>query len=167
VGIALYIAWAFRKISFTIPSWQYGVGAILALAHDLIIVLGVFSALGKFLDVEIGIPFVAALLTILGYSVNDTIVVYDRVRENILSSDAKENFENITNKSLNETMARSINTSLTVIVVLLAIIIFGGATIEFFALTLLVGVVSGTYSSIFVASALLVSNYNYKLKKIN
>jgi preprotein translocase subunit SecF len=167
VGIALYIAWAFRKISFPIPSWQYGVGAILALAHDLIIVLGVFSALGKFLDVEIGIPFVAALLTILGYSVNDTIVVYDRVRENILSSDAKENFENITNKSLNETMARSINTSLTVIVVLLAIIIFGGATIEFFALTLLVGVVSGTYSSIFVASALLVSNYNYKLKKIN
>ena len=164
-GIAFYIAWAFRKISFPIPSWQYGIGAILALAHDIIITLGVFSVLGEFFNVEIGIPFIAALLTILGYSVNDTIVVYDRVRENIIKSDSRENFENITNKSLNETLARSINTSLTVVVVLIAIIIFGGETIEFFALALLVGVLFGTYSSIFVATALLVTSYNYKIKK--
>jgi len=167
IGIALYIAWAFRKVSFPIPSWQYGLGAILALTHDIIITLGIFSILGEFFNVEVGIPFIAALLTILGYSVNDTIVVYDRVRENILKSDSRENFENITNRSLNETLARSINTSLTVIVVLLAIILFGGATIKFFAMALLIGVLFGTYSSIFVASALLVSSYKYKLNRLD
>lgn len=167
VGIALYIAWAFRKVSFPVPSWQYGMGAILALTHDIIITLGIFSVLGEFFNVEVGIPFIAALLTILGYSVNDTIVVYDRVRENILRSNSRENFEDITNKSLNETLARSINTSLTVVIVLIAIILFGGESIKFFSVTLLVGVLFGTYSSIFVASALLVSSYNYKLKKID
>lgn len=167
IGIALYIAWAFRKVSFPIPSWQYGVGAILALAHDVIITLGVFAVLGEFFNVEVGIPFIAALLTILGYSVNDTIVVYDRIRENIIKLGSRENFQTTTNKSLNETLARSINTSLTVVVVLAAIIFFGGATIKSFALALLIGVVFGTYSSIFVASAILVSSYTYKLNKLN
>lgn len=157
-GIAGYIAWAFRKVSYPIDSWQYGMGAIIALAHDIIITLGVFVLLGKFFGVEIGIPFVAALLTILGYSVNDTIVVYDRIRENILHSSTKENFENIVNKSINETLARSINTSATVIIVLLTIIFFGGESIKYFSIALLVGVGFGTYSSIFVASALLVSS---------
>ena len=160
VAIALYIAWAFRKVSFPVPSWQYGLGAILALAHDIIITLGIFSALGYFLQIEVGIPFIAALLTILGYSVNDTIVVYDRIRENITKASSKENFENITNRSLNETIARSINTSLTVIIVLLAIIFFGGDTIKYFSIALLSGVAFGTYSSIYVASAALVTSYH-------
>ncbi len=164
IGIAFYIAWAFRKVSYPISSWQYGAGAILALAHDIILVLGVFVILGQFWKIEIGVPFVAALLTILGYSVNDTIVVYDRIRENLLRFGSKENFEELVNKSLNETLARSINTSLTVIVVLLAIIFFGGETIKHFSLALLIGIISGTYSSIFIASALLVSSYNKSRK---
>ena len=162
IAIALYIAWAFRKVSYPVPSWQYGLGAVIALAHDIIITLGVFVLLGHFRGVEIGVPFIAALLTILGYSVNDTIVVYDRVRENILRFGVKESFESVVNKSLNETLARSINTSLTVIIVLLAIIFFGGETIKFFSVALLAGIVFGTYSSIYIASALLVSSYEYK-----
>lgn len=165
IGIAGYIAWAFRKVSYPIASWQYGVGAIIALAHDIIITLGAFVLLGKFYGVEVGIPFIAALLTILGYSVNDTIVVYDRIRENLIKSNSKENFESIVNKSIKETLARSINTSATVIFVLLAMILFGGESIKYFSIALLIGVGFGTYSSIFVASALLVSSYNFNLKK--
>ncbi len=164
IGIALYIAWAFRKVSYPVSSWQYGLGAVIALAHDVIITLGLFAVLGEYFNVEVGIPFVAALLTILGYSVNDTIVVYDRTRENILRSGAREDFERIVNKSLNETLSRSINTSLTVIVVLLAIIFFGGETIKYFSIALLAGVIFGTYSSIYVASALLVTSYKIKIK---
>ncbi len=164
VGIALYVAWAFRKVSYPVPSWQYGLGAIIALAHDIIITLGVFAVLGHFWQVEVGIPFVAALLTILGYSVNDTIVVYDRTRENLLRSSRKEDFEKIVNKSINETLARSINSSLTVLVVLVAIIFFGGETLKYFSLALLVGIGFGTYSSVYVASALLVTSWKRGLK---
>ncbi len=164
IGIALYIAWAFRKVSYPVPSWQYGLGAVIALAHDILITMGVFSFLGHYYNVEIGVPFVAALLTILGYSVNDTIVVYDRTRENLLRSDNKETFEELVNRSLNETLARSLNTSLTVVVVLIAIILFGGASIKYFSLALLIGVIAGTYSSIFVATALLVTNYHWSKK---
>ncbi len=165
IGIALYIAWAFRRVSGVVTSWEYGLGAVIALAHDIIIVCGLFVLLGKYLDVEIGIPFVAALLTILGYSVNDTIVVYDRVRENLMRTNKKEGFENIVNRSLNETLGRSINTSMTVIITLIAIVLFGGASIKYFGVALLAGVVFGTYSSVFVASALLVSRYEMKMKK--
>ncbi len=165
IGIAVYIAWAFRKVSYPVPSWQYGIGAVIALAHDIIITVGVFAFLGHYYGIEVGIPFVAALLTILGYSVNDTIVVYDRTRENLLRSNNKETFEELVNRSLNETLARSINTSLTVIIVLLAIIFFGGASIKYFSLALLIGVVAGTYSSIFVATALLVTSYYWTQKK--
>lgn len=165
IGIALYIAWAFRKVSGIVTSWEYGLGAVIALAHDIIIVIGLFAILGHFYDVEIGIPFVAALLTILGYSVNDTIVVYDRVRENLMRSSRKEDFENIVNRSLNETMGRSINTSMTVIITLVAIVLFGGESIKYFGVALLAGVVFGTYSSIYIASALLVSRYKMKTGK--
>lgn len=165
IGIALYIAWAFRRVSGVVTSWEYGLGAVIALAHDIIIVCGLFVLLGKYLDVEIGIPFVAALLTILGYSVNDTIVVYDRVRENLMRTNKKEGFENIVNRSLNETLGRSINTSMTVIITLIAIVLFGGASIKYFGVALLAGVVFGTYSSVFVASALLVSRYEMKMEK--
>lgn len=165
IGIALYIAWAFRRVSGVVTSWEYGLGAIIALAHDIIIVVGLFAILGRFYDVEVGIPFVAALLTILGYSVNDTIVVYDRVRENLMRSSHKEDFENIVNRSLNETMGRSINTSMTVIITLVAIVLFGGESIKYFGVALLSGVVFGTYSSIYIASALLVSRYKMKTSK--
>ncbi|MDH4330467.1 MAG: protein translocase subunit SecF [Candidatus Moranbacteria bacterium] len=164
IGIALYIAWAFRKVSQPVHSMEYGVGAILALTHDVLITLGIFAVLGKFFEIEVGVSFIAALLTILGYSVNDTIVVYDRIRENIIKSSKKINFEDIVNKSLNETLTRSINTSLTVVIVLVSIVLFGGESIKYFSIALLVGVIFGTYSSIFVASALLVSSYEYKKK---
>ena len=164
LGIALYIGWAFRRVSGVVTSWEYGYGAIIALAHDIIIVLGLFALLGRFYGIEVGVPFIAALLTILGYSVNDTIVVYDRVRENLLRSSRKENFEEIVNRSLNETIGRSVNTSMTVIITLVAIVIFGGESIRYFGVALLAGVVFGTYSSIYIASALLVTRYNMKTR---
>jgi preprotein translocase subunit SecF len=162
VAIAAYIAFAFRKVSHPIGSWDYGWGAVIALAHDLLITTGFFAVFGKVLGVEVGVPFIAALLTILGYSVNDTIVVYDRIRENLLRSRAKSDFEDIVNRSVNETMSRSINTSLTVLIVLASVALFGGEGIRWFAIALLLGVTFGTYSSIFVASALLVSRYRMR-----
>jgi preprotein translocase subunit SecF len=155
LAIVLYVAWAFRKVSWPVKSWKYGIIAIIALFHDVIIVVGIFALLGRFLGLEVGLPFVAALLTILGYSVNDSIVVFDRIREN-LGRVAKTNFEGIVNRSVNETITRSINTSLTTLIVLLTIFLFGGASIKFFVLALAIGVLSGTYSSIFLASPLLV-----------
>ncbi len=154
IAIVLYIAWAFRKVSKPVASWKYGLAAIIALFHDVIIVLGVFAVLGRFLDVEINSAFVAAVLTVLGYSVNDTIVVFDRVRENLPRSD--EDFEGTVNTSINQTLTRSINTSFTTLLVLLAILFFGGDTIRDFVLALSIGVFIGTYSSIFLASPILV-----------
>ena len=137
---------------------------MIALAHDVLITIGVFSVLGHFKGIEVGVPFIAALLTILGFSVHDTIVVYDRTRENLLRSSLKEKFPEIVNRSLNETLVRSINTSMTVIITLLAIYFFGGESIKDFSLALLIGVGFGTYSSIFVASALLVTFYKFQIK---
>src|SRR4030042_898886 len=158
--IILYIAYSFRHVSKPVASWKYGVGAVIALFHDILITTGIFSILGHFLGYEIDLLFVSALLTILGFSVHDTIVVYDRTRENLIRSSSKEKFPDIVNKSLNETLVRSINTSLTVIITLLAIYIFGGESIKHFSLALLIGITFGTYSSIFIASALLVTSYN-------
>lgn len=165
IGIALYIAWAFRRVSGLVTSWEYGLGAVIALAHDIVIVIGLFALLGHYYDIEVGVPFVAALLTILGYSVNDTIVVYDRVRENLLRSRKGEDFEVTVNRSLNETLGRSINTSMTVIITLIAIVLFGGESIKYFGVALLAGVVFGTYSSIYIASALLVTRYRMKTNR--
>lgn len=165
LGILIYISWAFRKVSRPVESWKYGAGAVIALVHDILITVGVFSVLGHYNGVEVGVPFIAALLTILGFSVHDTIVVYDRTRENLIRGYSKENFPEVINRSLNETLIRSINTSLTVIITLLAIYIFGGESIRHFSLALLVGVTFGTYSSIFVASALLVTIYKFQLKR--
>lgn len=165
IGIGIFIAWAFRKVSRPVPSWQYGIGAVIALIHDVLITVGVFAFLGEFHGIEVGVPFIAALLTILGFSVHDTIVVYDRIRENLLRSSSKEKFEDVVNKSLNETLARSINTSLTVLLVLAAIVLFGGESIRYFSIALLIGIFFGTYSSIFVASSLMVTSYKFKLRK--
>jgi len=164
IGIALYIAYAFRKVSRPVESWKYGIGAIIALVHDVLITVGAFAVLGHFFGIEIDSSFIAALLTILGFSVHDTIVVYDRTRENLLRAGSGEKFDETVNRSLNETMARSINTSLTVIVTLLAIFLFGGESIKTFTLALLIGIVFGTYSSIFVASALIVDWWKWEKK---
>ena len=151
-GIILYIAWAFRKVSKPISSWLYGVIAIVALLHDIAIPAGVFA----FLQIEIDMLFVSALLTILGFSVHDTIVVFDRVREN-LRKGGSDSFADLVNHSVNETLIRSLNTSLTVIMVLVAILFFGGDSTFYFVLALLIGIITGTYSSIFIASPLLVT----------
>lgn len=165
IAIALFIAYAFRKVSGAVTSWDYGWGAIIALAHDIVITVGIFAFLGKYYDIEVGVPFIAALLTILGYSVNDTIVVYDRVRENLMRSGGKVDFETLVNRSLNETLGRSLATAATVIITLFAITLYGGASTFSFALALLIGVSFGTYSSIFIASALLVTRYYQKVAK--
>ncbi|OGI24485.1 MAG: protein-export membrane protein SecF [Candidatus Moranbacteria bacterium RIFOXYA1_FULL_44_8] len=167
IGIALYISYAFRKVSRPVESWKYGVGAVAALVHDVLITVGIFSILGHYWNIEIDTTFIAALLTILGFSVHDTIVVYDRTRENLLRGSARETFDETVNQSLNETMARSINTSLTVVINLLAILIFGGESIKNFTLALLIGITFGTYSSIFVASALMVDWWKFQANKQN
>ncbi|MDD2354244.1 MAG: protein translocase subunit SecF [Patescibacteria group bacterium] len=154
IMIILYISWSFRKVSRPISSWKYGVAAIIALAHDVIITLGAFAAFGHFFQIEINTPFIAAILTVLGYSVSDSIVVFDRIRENLPKS--KENFEDTINFSINQTLSRSLSTSFSSMLALMAILIFGGSTIQDFALALLIGIFIGTYSSIFVASPILV-----------
>ena len=164
-AIALYIAWAFRRVSKPVSSWQYGIQAVIALAHDILITLGAFALLGHLYKVEVGAPFIAALLTILGFSVHDTIVVYDRIRENLIRSGGKEDFEEVVNRSLNQTLARSFNTSFTVIIVLVSIVLFGGESIRFFSLALLIGITAGTYSSIYIASALLVTSHGFFEKR--
>jgi len=154
IMIITYISFAFRKVSKPVASWKYGVAAVIALAHDVLFILGAFSLLGHFYGIEINTPFIAAVLTVLGYSVSDTIIVFDRIRENLPKS--REDFENTINVSVNQTMSRSINTSLSSILALLAILFFGGDTVKDFALALTIGIFVGTYSSIFIASPVLV-----------
>ena len=153
LAITIYIAFAFRKVSRPVASWKYGIAAIVALFHDVIITAGLFSFLGKFYGVEVDAPFIAAILTVLGYSVNDTIVVFDRIRENLHKGHSL--FEETVDGSVRQTFARSLNTSLTVILSLLAVYLFGGESVRAFSLALIVGVIVGTYSSIFLASPLV------------
>lgn len=156
VAIVIYISWAFRKVSVgPVRAWVYGLSAVIALAHDVLIVIGIFSILGHFAKVEVDSLFVTALLTVLGFSVHDTIVVFDRIRERLIVGH-ESSFEETVNVSLNQTLVRSINTSMTTLLVLTALLLFGGVTIHNFVLALLIGIASGTYSSIFVASPLLV-----------
>jgi len=161
LAIASYVAFAFRRVSYPAKSWQYGLATLVALFHDIIIPLGVFAILGEFYNVEINIPFVAALLTVLGFSVHDTIVVFDRIRENLLKRTAVS-FGDVVNQSLNQTLVRSINTVLTTLLVLFAIYFFGGESLKYFSLALIIGIVSGAYSSIFIASPLIFSWVNSK-----
>jgi len=156
VMIVMYVAWAFRKVSRPVQSWKYGVVAIIALMHDVFIPTGVFAYLGHFKGVEVDALFITALLTILGFSVHDTIVVFDRIRENLRRGRGK-NFEDTVEISIRETMVRSINTSLTLFLVLLTLFFFGGESTKYFSLALIIGTIFGTYSSIFIASPLLVT----------
>jgi preprotein translocase subunit SecF len=152
LAIVIYIAWAFRGVSKgPVPSWAYGLSAILALVHDIAIPLGVFSVLGEWKGVEINVMFITALLTILGFSVHDTIVVFDRIRENLRRSSSTR-FADIIGESIEQTLMRSLNTSVTVIIVLAVLLLFGGESIRYFILALMVGIGVGTYSSIFIAS---------------
>lgn len=154
IAIVLYIAFSFRKMPKPQSSFRFGIAAVVALLHDILVVVGVFAILGKFLGVEIDTLFVTALLTVVGFSVHDTIVVFDRIRENLGKHQGR--FIEVANISVVQTLGRSLNTSLTVVFVLLALLLFGGETIRWFVVALLVGVISGTYSSIFNATALLV-----------
>jgi len=153
LGIFFYVWWAFRKVPRPI---RYGLAAIVALVHDTLIVVGIFAILGYFLDTEVNTMFLIAILTVIGYSVNDTIVVFDKIRENVLTYTNRP-FPEVVNLSISETMSRSLNTSFTLLVTLLALLLFGGATIREFLYVLIIGVIVGTYSSIAIATQVLVS----------
>ncbi len=165
--IVCFITFAFRKVSKPVASWKYGVVAIIALIHDIIIPSGVFAVLTHYAGAEIDILYTTALLAILGLSINDTIVVFDRIRENLRrvgDTRSKETFEETVGQSLSETYLRSFNTSFTVILALLALYFIGGESTQNFSLTLLVGMIAGTYSSIFLASPMLVVLNNWQKK---
>jgi preprotein translocase subunit SecF len=156
VGISLYIAFVFRKVFRPVSSWKYGWITLATLVHDVVIPAGLLAVLGHYKNIEIDTNFLVALLVVMGFSVHDTIVVFDRIRENLLKDRAKQPFEELVNTSVNQTLGRSVNTSLTLILVLLALYFAGPVTLRYFVLTLLVGVTTGIYSSIFVASPLLI-----------
>jgi len=156
LGVIIYIATVFRKLSRVLPFWAMGLSAIVALVHDIVIPVGAFSLLGHFYGIEISAVFVAAALTILGYSVSDTVVIFDRVRENVLKGGSKENFGVVVHRSIMQTLTRSLNTTFTTLLSLIVIYLFGGESIKYFSLALIIGIFLGAYSSIFVASPLLV-----------
>ena len=165
--IVLYITFAFRKVSEPVSSWKYGFATVLALIHDVIVPTGIFVFLGYFYGHEIDLLFVSGLLAILGYSVHDTIVVFDRVRENLKINKAKraiEDFETTVGKSITQTLGRSINTSLTIFITLIFLFFLGSSATHDFALLLIIGIIAGTYSSIFLASPLLVTFYKLQKK---
>jgi preprotein translocase subunit SecF len=161
--IILYVSMAFGKVSKPVASWKYGLIAVIALFHDIIITSGIFAILGHFYGIEVNTTFIVALLTVLGYSVHDTIVVFDRTRENLPKSHST--FADTVDHSLNQTFGRSVNTVITVLLSLLAVLVFGGASIRDFVLALMVGITCGAYSSLFVASPLLVYFEQWQRRK--
>jgi preprotein translocase subunit SecF len=156
LAVVVYLAIVFRKLSSVLSPWALGLSAVAALVHDVLVPIGLFALLGHYLNIEITSIFVAAVLTILGYSISDSVVVFDRIRENILRFGARENFGETVHKSIMQTLVRSLNTTFTVLLSLVAIFFFGGESIKYFALALIVGVFCGAYSSIFIASPILV-----------
>ena len=155
LAILAYVAYAFRHVSAPVKNWKYGVITLIAAMHDVVIPIGAFALLGAFMGFEIDTPFVVAILTVMGYSINDTIVVLDRVRENLHRMSGS--FDEIIGASLKQTYVRSLNTSFTTLFALVAIFLFGGETLKPFALALIIGIVAGTYSSIFIGAPLLVT----------
>ncbi len=164
VMIVIYIGFAFRKIPKEVSPWRFGICAIIALAHDIIIVTGIFIVLGHFLNVEIDALFITAMLTVFGYSVNDTIIIFDRIRENLIRHQGGD-LEEITDVSLSQTLARSINTSLSTLIALIAVLLWGSASIFYFVLALTIGIAIGTYSSLFTAGPILVYWTKWALNK--
>lgn len=163
-AISIYIAISFRKVSFPVSSWKYGVATLGALVHDVLVPTGVLALLGYLKGVEMDSNFIVALLVIMGFSVHDTIVVFDRIRENLLAR-KNQPFEEVVNDSVNQTLARSINTSLTLVLMLVAMLVVGSPSLRYFTLILLIGTLIGTYSSIFIASSLLTIWYNFGRNK--
>ena len=160
LAIIIFIAYVFRQVSKPVSSWKYGLAAIIALVHDITIPTGVFAVLGVLYGVEVNILFVTALLAILGYSVNDTIIIFDRIRENLKENYSRNNrkpFEEVVGESLSQTYTRSLNTSLTTVLALLVLFFFGSSATTYFSLALIIGIVAGTYSSICLAAPLLLS----------
>jgi preprotein translocase subunit SecF len=166
VGILLYIAYAFRNVPKPYSSFRFGVSAIISMLHDALMVTGIFSILGYFFKVEVDSLFITAVLTVIGFSVHDTIVVFDRIRENLTKLPRSYSFEETVNYSIVETLSRSVATSLTVVITLFSLYLLGGASIKTFVLAMLIGIVSGTYSSIFTAAPILVI-WEEKIKKRN
>lgn len=156
LGVIIYIAIVFRKLSRVLPGWAMGFAAIVALVHDVVIPTGVFALLGNFYGIEVSAVFVAAALTVLGYSVSDTVVIFDRIRENVLRGGTKNGFGEVVHRSIMQTLTRSLNTTFTTLLSLIAIYLFGGESIKYFALAMIMGIFLGAYSSIFIASPLLV-----------
>ncbi len=165
VFISLFVAFAFRKVSRPVSSWKYGLLTLTTLFHDVVIPAGLYSVLSRYLGIAADSNFLVALLVVMGFSVHDTIVVFDRVRENLVKFRGREDFAAIVNRSINETMRRSLSTSFTLILVLLAIYLLGPLSLKYFVLTMLVGTTVGAYSSIFIASPLLVTWNNWKTGK--
>ncbi len=163
LAILIFITWSFRKIPKPASSLAFGIATIIALVHDVIVVVGIFAILGHFFNIEIDSLFITAILTVIGFSVHDTIVVFDRIRENLIKHSG-QSFNDVVNHSLLQTLGRSLNTSLTAVFVLIALVLFGGESIKTFVLALLIGIVSGTYSSIFNASQLLTLYNDIKSK---
>lgn len=163
VALLIYIAISFRKVSRPVSNWMYGVVSIVTLTFDVLIPIAVFALLGKFYNIQFSISIVTALLTILGYTINDKVIIFDRIRENLLRS-RESNFEGLVNKSLNETLWRSLSTGTCTLLVLFFIFFFGGETLKYFALTLIIGIVIGTASSIFLASPMLVAWLKWRKK---
>ncbi|MBI2024597.1 MAG: protein translocase subunit SecF [Candidatus Harrisonbacteria bacterium] len=153
--ISIYVAFAFRKVSKPVSSWKYGIIALVTLFHDAVIPAGLFALLGYFIGAEIDTNFVVAILVVMGFSVHDTIVVFDRIRENIKNSKGAGDFNNLVNASVNQTLSRSINTSLTLVIAIIALLFFGPVNLQNFLIVILAGTLVGTYSSIFLASPLL------------
>lgn len=162
--IVLYIAWSFRGVRKPVSSWRFGICAIIALLHDALLLVGIFSLLGHFFGVEIDSLFITALLTVIGFSVHDTIVVFDRIREN-LHKNIEAPFEQIANDSILQTLVRSLNTSFTALLVLFTVLLFGGESIKWFIVAMIIGIASGTYSSIFNAAPLLVVWQNWAARR--
>jgi preprotein translocase subunit SecF len=167
LAILLFITFVFRKVSKPVASWKYGIVAIIALLHDVVIPTGIFAYLGRAGGYEIDALFVTAILVILGFSIHDTIVVFDRTRENLRidGNSGKKSFEKIVGESVSQTLTRSINTSLTTVLSLVVLYIVGPETTKNFAFALIVGIVTGTYSSIFIGSPLLVTLEKWQTKK--
>lgn len=160
LGLLLYIMISFRKVSRPVSGFVLGIVSIITLGFDVLITVGFFAIMGKFYNVQFNIPIITALLTIIGYTINDKVIIFDRVRENIIRR-SSDDFKELVNKSINETLFRSLSTGFCTLLVLASLVIFGGETLKYFSLALIVGIIAGTYSSLFIASPLLVSWYKW------
>jgi len=164
IALLFYVAIAFRQISQIVSPWHYGSISILAISFDILITISVFALLGKLYNVQFSIPIITALLTILGYTINDKIIIFDRIRENLLRNQRNINFDQLINQSLNQVLGRSLSTGFCTLLVLILIFFFGGETLRYFSLTLIIGIIIGTYSSIFLAPFVLISWLKWKKK---